>query len=146
LRALGEVLQRLIRLIAACAQAAMLAWPVVLLLCSLLTGPGAEERTRAVPTPSMSVPAAPNQTEIRAIVRNVQQSPDFADRWHLEIEILEATPIHGPQFARVGETAKAFTFGSVSPVQTGDEIIALAEYIGDARGGQFQLSQIRIVN
>jgi hypothetical protein len=96
--------------------------------------------------PRAPVPAAPNQSRIRAVVQSVEQSPQFSDKWMLEIEIVEATSVQGGQFARGGETVTAFAFGQEPPVAVGDEITAVAEYVGDERGGQFRLQEIEIVD
>lgn len=144
----SDVLHRWIRLAMPFVRGAWLAWSAVAFALMLLIGAHASptERSPVMPPPAMSVPAAPNQSEIRALVREVEQSPQFADKWMLRIEILETTPIRGPQFARVGATVTAFAFGPTAPAQVGDEIVALAEYIGDPRGGQFRLEEIRVVD
>ncbi len=90
------------------------------------------------------MPAAPNQCEIKAKVLQVDQSSDFPDKWYIEMEILESTSVTGPNFARVGEKTKGFTFKETSPVSPGDVIKAQAEFLGDERGGQFQLSEVAI--
>lgn len=89
------------------------------------------------------VPAQPNQSEIKAKVLKVEQSPIFADRWHVEIEVMESRPLVGPNFARVGERVSGFTFAPSAPTEAGDVVSANAEFIGDERGGQFQLSAIK---
>lgn len=91
------------------------------------------------------VPAAPNRCEIEARVLHITQSPDFADKWLLGIEIRASSPIEGPNFARVGETVGAFTFDPPGGLGADTVISAQAEFLGDARGGQFQLTEIRLV-
>jgi hypothetical protein len=91
------------------------------------------------------VPAAPNRSEIKARVLRVEQSSTFPDKWYVDLEILESKSLSGPNFARVGEKAKGFTFGSTFDVSPGSVITAEAEFVGDARGGQFQLSRINVV-
>jgi hypothetical protein len=88
--------------------------------------------------------AAPNRSEITARVLEIEPSPQFADKWYLQIEILEARAIAGGAFARAREQARAFTFGQECPVRRDDVITASAEYLGDERGGQFQLSEITV--
>lgn len=92
--------------------------------------------------PPSGVTAAPNQSEIRAKVLQVEQSPAFSDKWYLDLEILASKSISGPDFAREGQQARGFTFESVSEISAGSIITAQAEYLGDARGGQFQLTEI----
>jgi hypothetical protein len=136
---LGRLWKRLTSLLE---QAGASAGSALTLALFIVAAPGPAGPTGGPPG---GVPAAPNQSRIRAIVRSVEQSPQFSDKWLLEIEILEATAIHGGQFARVGETVQAFAFGADAPAAVGDEISALAEFIGDQRGGQFRLEQIEIV-
>jgi hypothetical protein len=90
------------------------------------------------------VPAAPNQCQIKARVLQVEQSTEFADKWYLDLEILESTSVSGPNFARVGQRARGFTFDLAPEVSPGSVITALAEFLGDERGGQFQLSQVNV--
>jgi hypothetical protein len=92
------------------------------------------------------VMAAPNRCEIKAKVLRVEQSPKFPDKWHFEMEILETRDLRGPNFARVGQTAKGFTFESTSGISPGNVITAEAEFLGDERGGQFQLTQINVID
>lgn len=92
------------------------------------------------------VTAAPNRSEIEAKVLHVEQSADFPDKWFLGLEILVSKAMQGPNFARVGETVGAFTFNPPTEVTSGTVVSAHAEFLGDGRGGQFQLTDIRIVN
>ena len=91
------------------------------------------------------VMAAPNQCQIKARVLNVEQSAEFADKWYLQLEILESKDVSGPNFARVGQRTKGFTFDLRSEVAPGSIITARAEFLGDERGGQFQLTQITVI-
>lgn len=92
------------------------------------------------------VMAAPNRSEVKAKVLQVERSSKFPDKWYLDLEILESKGLSGPNFARVGERVKGFTFGATCDVSPGSIIAVQAEFLGDARGGQFQLSQVDIVN
>jgi hypothetical protein len=95
--------------------------------------------------PDRSVMAAPNRSEIKAKVLQKEQSQAFRDKWYLELQILESKDLHGPNFARAGERVKGFTFGDREDIPQGSIITAQAEFLGDARGGQFQLSDVAIV-
>lgn len=90
------------------------------------------------------VMAAPNSCEIRAEVLTLEQSANFADKWELELDILASTPLSGPNFARVGEQVRGFTFDPPPQLRTGSIIRARAEFLGDARGGQFQLRDLTV--
>jgi len=90
------------------------------------------------------VTAAPNRSEIRARIVEVEPSPAFADKWHLVVEILDAQSLEGPQLARTGERAKAFVIGASTGLTPGTVIRADAEYVGDARGGQLRLTDVRV--
>ncbi len=89
--------------------------------------------------------AAPNQCAIKARVLNLERSPQFSDKWLLDIEILESKQIMGPNFARVGQSVKGFTFESISNIVPGSILQAKAEYIGDVRKGQFQLTDLEVI-
>jgi hypothetical protein len=91
------------------------------------------------------VMAAPNQSEIKAKVLATEQSPDFQDKLLLELEILNSKSLNGPNFARVGEKVKGFTFESKSKFSEGAIITAQAEFLGDERGGRFQLTQVGLL-
>ena len=86
--------------------------------------------------------AAPNQCHIKARVHSVERSAHFPDKVELEIEILESREVSGPNFARVGERARAFTFDPPAAVAEGAVIECAAEFLGDPRGGRFQLTGI----
>lgn len=91
------------------------------------------------------VMAAPNQSEIKAKVLAIVQSPDFKDKLLLELEILDSKSISGPNFAHIGEKVKGFTFELKPELLEGRIITAHAEFLGDERGGKFQLTQIRLL-
>lgn len=93
---------------------------------------------------AQGVMAAPNRSRIKAKVLRVEQSAKYPDKWHLKLEILESKDVSGPNFARVGQKAEGFTFGSAWEAPPPAIIEADAEYIGGAQGGQFQLSDVRI--
>lgn len=92
------------------------------------------------------VMAAPNRCEIKARVLQVRQSARFPDKWHFELEFLESRQVSGPNFARVGEQAQGFSFGSFAGLSPGAIITAEAEFLGDERGGQFQLYEVEVTN
>lgn len=88
--------------------------------------------------------AAPNRARIKARVLGVEQSANFPDKWQLRLEVLESSSVSGPNFARVGQQVEGFTFGPTWDVPPQAVIEADVEYIGDARAGQFQLSNMRV--
>lgn len=87
--------------------------------------------------------AAPNQCEIKAKVQRIEQSTQFPDKWYLELEILESKNISGGTFAQVGDKIKAFTISSNLNFSVNNIITAQAEFLGDARGGLFRLSNVQ---
>ena len=89
------------------------------------------------------VMAAPNESEIRAKVLRVEQSTEFADKWYLELEILASKTIAGGTFAGVGDRVKAFTIASRPNFSENQIITAQAEFLGDAQGGLFRLTNIQ---
>jgi len=95
--------------------------------------------------PNSGVTAAPNRSEIKAKVMQKEQSETFPDKWHLDLEILESRNLHGGNFARVGERVKGFTFGDLKYIPQESIIRAQAEFLGDARSGQLQLSDVAII-
>ena len=60
------------------------------------------------------------------------------------LEVMHSKAVEGPNFARVGQTVKAFSVGSIPDISTGAVITARAKYIGDERGGTFQLVEIAV--
>lgn len=92
------------------------------------------------------VPAAPNRSEITAKVLQLDQSPVFPDKWLLRVRVDSSRALEGPNFARVGAVVDAFTVGPVGDLAAGQEIRAQAEYLGDARGGTFQLRDIEVAD
>ena len=99
-----------------------------------------------MPSTPRGAMAAPNQCEIKAKVTKVERSLKFADKWNLDLEILESKDVSGPNFARAGESAKGFTFESISDLSPNSVLTARAEFLGDQGGGQFQLSRIMILD
>ena len=91
------------------------------------------------------VMAAPNRCEIKLRIVSVAQSNRFPDKRDLVFELLEAHPEAGPDFAsqRVGQRLDGFTFDNAVELSTGDLILAVAVYLGGARQGLFQLSELR---
>ncbi len=88
--------------------------------------------------------AAPNRCRIKARVNSLQRPAHFPDKVELEIEILETREVSGPNFARAGQTAQAFTFDPPATVTEGAIIECTAEFLGDPRGGRFQLTDIAL--
>jgi hypothetical protein len=99
-----------------------------------------------MPSGPGGVPAAPNRSEITAVVVQLEQSPAFADKWLLQLEIRSSRSLEGPNFARVGAVADAFTVEPVAGLIPGTQLKAQAEYLGDARGGTFQLRNIEVLD
>lgn len=93
----------------------------------------------------MGVPAAPNRSDITARVLSLTQSPTFADKWQLELEVINSETRFGGDFAQAGKTISAFTFEEVTDLKEGSVLKAQAEFVGDARGGQFQITRLRVV-
>jgi len=69
-------------------------------------------------------------------------SPEHSDKLILRLKVLESKSISGPNFAKPGETVKAFTFESPKGLSEGVIITAEAEFLGDERGGKFRLTKI----
>jgi hypothetical protein len=88
------------------------------------------------------VPVAPNRCEITARILSKQQDGNFPDKWLYDIEIIETRDKEGPNFARAGQAAKAFSFEAPDQVSIGSSIAAEAEYIGGSRSGQFLLKHV----
>ena len=91
------------------------------------------------------VPAAPNQSRIKAKVLSVAQSPSFADKWQFDLEILEAEARQGGAFVQAGQRIQGFTIAQTCAVAAGDTITATAEFLGDPRGGQLRLTDVSVV-
>lgn len=89
--------------------------------------------------------ATPNRSRIKARVQHVEQSPTYPDKWHLALEILESHDVSGPNYARVGNNVEGFSFGPAWNAPPQAIIAAEAEYIGGVQGGQFQLTDVRIL-
>jgi hypothetical protein len=132
-------------------------FPVLAILSSLIIAmigiacfPTAPSLSKPDSLPQMMTPGlqnmmvAPNQSKIRAKVLRINESPQFKDRWSLEIRILMIQPIKGGTFSEVGQIVQAFTIADQLPFKQNDVIAADAEYLGDSSGGLFQLTQIRV--
>lgn len=93
------------------------------------------------------VMAAPNRCEVKARIVAVTQSKQFPKKRELELELLESQPKEGPDFAsqRIGQKVEGFTFDTAVELSKGDLIFAVAAYLGGARRGLFQLSELRTV-
>ena len=91
------------------------------------------------------VMAAPNQCELRARVVSIKISTQFPDKQELDFQLLDARPLEGPDFAsrRIGQTVKGFTFEHSMELSEGTVVRAKAAYLGDARAGQFQLTDLK---
>lgn len=89
-----------------------------------------------------SIPAAPNQSRIQARLISKTRSSDFSDKWLFDIEILQIEALQGGRFAQSGDQVKAFSIAEECTVASGDTITALAEFLGDGRGGQFRLTDV----
>jgi len=81
--------------------------------------------------------AAPNQSEIKAKVLAIMQSPDFEDKFLLELEILDSKSLSGPNFAHIGEKVKGFAFELKPELLDGKIIAARAEFFGVRACGKF---------
>lgn len=88
--------------------------------------------------------AAPNRSRITARVLAVKQSPDWPDKWLLDIEILASEGVEGPNFATPGRRGPAFVIGEKCDVPVMSTIQAFGEYIGDGHGGQWQLTDVAV--
>jgi hypothetical protein len=97
------------------------------------------------PDNARGVVAAPNRSRIKARVLHVEQSSTYPDKWLLELEIIESQDVSGPNFARVRKTVEGFSFGPAWEAPPQAIIEAEAEYIGGAQGGQFQLTDVRLL-
>ncbi|WP_142714060.1 hypothetical protein [Fodinibius sediminis] len=93
--------------------------------------------------------AAPNESTITAKLLSMKRSEKFSDKWLLELDIQAIESVHGPTFARAGQRVKAFAFDvdmdTVGQLAAGMVITVKAEYLGDARDGQFQLKHVEVV-
>lgn len=89
--------------------------------------------------------AAPNRSRITAKVLSVDRSPDWSDKWLLEIEIISSEPVEGPNFSTRGQRGFAFAIGDHSAIRPLCTIQADAEYIGDAHGGQWHLENLSVL-
>lgn len=96
--------------------------------------------------PNPRIMAAPNQSQIQAKVLQIRQSPQFADKWLLELEILAVTSISSGSFIQVGQQVSAFTVGAQPHFSIGSKITATAEYMGNPQGGMLQLSRISVLS
>lgn len=101
-------------------------------------------RPQMMKTGVQNMMAAPNQSKIRGRVLKIDRSPQFSDKWNLEVEVLMIQPIQGGTFAEVGQTVQAFTICEQTPFKQNDVISATAEYLGDPRRGTFRLTQIQV--
>ena len=95
--------------------------------------------------------AAPNRCELKAKLLVRKQDSRFSDKWNMELEILDIKNISGPNFAHVGDMVKGFAFDSTpnfvaQRLDSGSIIMAEAEFLGDERGGIFQLHRIILSN
>jgi hypothetical protein len=89
--------------------------------------------------PLERVMAAPNRSRLRGRLLKVERSPNFADKWLLEFEILGSESISGPNFAREGQIVKGFAILPEWTYPTVGVLDAQVEYIGGSEGGQYHL-------
>jgi hypothetical protein len=73
-----------------------------------------------------------------------EQSPAFADKWLLDLEIVDSKTLRGGNFARSGQKVKAFAVEPPEGLSEGCTITAQAEFLGNPRGGQFRLTDIQV--
>jgi len=97
------------------------------------------------PDDARDVIAAPNRSRIKAKVLHVEQSSTYPDKWLLELEVIKSQDVSGPNSARVGKYVEGFSFGPAWDAPPQAIIEAEAEYIGGTQGGQFQLTDVRIL-
>ena len=91
-----------------------------------------------------SVMAAPNRCRITAKIMQMRSSARYPDKRELEIEILASEPLKGPNFAKVGQKSRAFTFEDSDALMAGNVVTAQAEFIGGRGQGVFQLTQLAL--
>ncbi len=86
------------------------------------------------------VMAVPNECTMKARILSVERSSQISNKWHMQIEITESTSVFGPNFAKRGQVARAFTFCDPAIFSGEDACVSCrAEFLGDEHGGQFQL-------
>ena len=105
------------------------------------------------PPKSPGVMAAPNRALVTARVRSCEPAENIPGKWLLEVEFEASENRQGANFARVGESADAFTFveGPIvdqlrSAAGSGGRIRAEAEYLGGPEGGSFQLYDPQVLD
>lgn len=108
------------------------------------TRPGNSEGETMPTEPSGGIMAAPNSSHIKAHILSVERSEQAPNRWNLNIEILSAESIEGPNFARANTQARAFTFDPPGGLTAGRTLTASAEYLGGPQGGWFQLTDLKL--
>jgi hypothetical protein len=95
-----------------------------------------------------SVSAAPNRSLIEAKILTLNRSRDFPDKWILKMDVLKSTALSGSWVIKDRENIEGFVFES-TPVFNpqmmivGSEITAEVEFLGDPRGGIFQIHRIK---
>ena len=101
------------------------------------------------PTPGPGgVSAAPNHCLVEARIVSRKQDPRWEDKIHLKLELLGTEDIEGPNFARalIGNEVLAYGFDLGAEFSPEASIQAEAEFHGDERGGEFQLSDLRLLD
>ncbi len=91
-----------------------------------------------------SVMAAPNSTQVHAVVESIETANEADDKTELGLTITQVKELFGPCFLHSNDKVRAFTYQTLKNLQPGETIIAELEYIGDARTGTFQL--IRMID
>lgn len=99
-----------------------------------------------IPSPPPGVMAAPNRVGILANVISCRAAEGIPGKLILEVQFERSDSIQGPNFARTGERASAFTFVDADTAEAlkgladkQGRVSAEAEFIGGPGGGTFQL-------
>jgi hypothetical protein len=94
------------------------------------------------------VSAAPNRSLIEARILALNRSRDFPDKWILKMNVLKSTALSGSWVIGERENIEGFVFESTpdfnpQTMAVGSEITAEVEFLGDPRGGVFQIHRIK---
>ncbi|WP_350335233.1 hypothetical protein [Coralliovum pocilloporae] len=113
------------------------------LLTALFLGCGAMAQNGPTPPPRPGgVIAAPNLSNIEAVLTSLSPVEDIPGKTDLEFKTVIVKPLSGPTFAEPGETLPGFTFQDVTGLSTGDRVSMETEYIGGPKGGLYQVIRI----
>lgn len=91
-----------------------------------------------------AVMVAPNSARIRVTILRAEPSPQFPEKWLLEVEIRSVRALSGPQRAQPGMRTQAFTVRAGWDLPLPVEVEADAEYVGGPRQGSFLLRNLRV--